>query len=217
MKITPFNTHNKSQTFKATKVANTVNTLGYFQTEIQLYKIGREDKSFLEKLQDKINFKELCPTLSEDLQKRWQKVFNYCIARAQENSNTTYIALNNEKPCGILTYKLNGNKIDFEGICSIPHDKKKVPYTGQTLMYQLFKDADASKVKSIELRAVTDGPFNVVTKYEKRGFKADPASGYYTNMRCNKYNIPEQLKNFQAEIAYYPTEPEKVLLDKYLD
>ncbi len=220
MNINPTYTHQNYshiQNFKATRVATTSNVLNNFQTEIQIFKIGHEDKTFLQKLKDKINYQELCPKLSADLQKRWQRVFNYCISKASELGNTTYLAFHKDMPCGILTYGCDGNKILFDGVCSIPQGNKKVPFTGQTLIYQLFKDASDKKAKTIELKAVTDGPFDVVSKYEELGFKADPTSGYYTNMRCNKYNISEQLKIFQSGIIYQNCNPQKINLEPYID
>lgn len=215
--ITYSQNYSQFQNFKATRVATTSNVLNNFQTEIKLFKIGKEDKTFLEKLKNKINYQELCTNLSVDLQKRWQKVFNYCISKATELGNTTYLAFHKDKPCGILTYGCDGNKILFDGVCSIPQANKKVPFTGQTLIYQLFKDASDKKAKTIELKAVADGPFDVVSKYKDLGFKADPTSGYYTNMRCNKYNIPEQLKRLQSEIVYQNCNHQKINLEPYID
>lgn len=218
MNITIANTPS-SQTFKATKVADTSNTLNKIHTNLQLFRLGNEDKSFLEKLEQKINYKELCSNLdiTLTLQERWQRVFNYCVERAKSNENKTYVAVHDDKLCGILTYCQNGRKFELDGICSIPQDSKKVPYVGQTLLYQLFKDSADGNAKSIELKAVTDGPFDVVSKYAKRGFKADTTSDYYTHMRCNKYNIAEQLKSFQAEIAYQPCKSSKINLEQFID
>lgn len=216
--IFSYNQNNLSlQNFKATRVATASNVLNNFQSEIHIFKMGKEDKPFLEKLKDKINFQELCPNLATDLQKRWQKVFNYCLSKASELGNTTYLAFHKDKLCGILTYGCDGNKMLFDGVCSIPQANKKVPFMGQTLIYQLFKDAFDKKAKTIELKAVTDGPFDVVSKYKALGFKADPTSGYYTNMRCNKYNISEQLKKLQSDIIYQNCNPQKINLEPYID
>ena len=103
MKITNSTNYNLTS-FKATKVARTQNFLHGVTTEIELYKLGREDKRFLQEWLKKVDFKKLCPKLSKTMQERWQKVFNYCVNQAEDSIHTSYIAISENKPCGIITY-----------------------------------------------------------------------------------------------------------------
>ncbi len=204
--------------FQAYKIARvTTEIKGRGKSDIDICILTREDRTFLDKLGKKVDYKKLFPKLSEVLQRRWQKVLDYCIACAHDPDNKTYVALHDGKPCGIMTYT-EGNSFYLEGLCAIPQEKnKKIPFTGDTLLFQLFKDAPDFGASDIQLKAVTDGPFNVVKKYESRGFKKNPSSVNYTEMRCNKHKIKEQLKEFPFNFDYTPLESEKIKLDDTLD
>ena len=217
MKITNSTNYNLTS-FKATKVATTQNLLHGVTTEIELYKLGREDKRFLQEWLKKVDFKKLCPDLSKTMQERWQKVFNYCIAQAEDIDHTSYVAVSENKPCGILTY-VDGVKYFLDGICAVPNEfGKKANLVGKTLFYQIFKDAQENEAKGIDLKAINDGPFDVVDKYEKLGFKQEYCpSDEYTKMHCNKHKIATQLRELPFEIDYIETEPEKVNLNYFLD
>lgn len=204
--------------FQAYKIARVSTELkGRGLSDIDICILTREDRTFLDKLEKKVDYKKLFPKLSEALQRRWQKVLTYCIACAHDPDNKTYVALHDGKPCGIMTYT-EGNSFYLEGLCAIPQEKnKKVPFTGDTLLFQLFRDAFNFGASDIKLKAVTDGPFDVVKKYEARGFKKNPASQIYTEMRCNKHKIKEQLEEYPFTLDYTELEPEKIKLDDTLD
>ena len=165
----------------------------------------------------KVDFNKLCPQLTKVLQDRWQKVFKYCIAMAQDFDHTSYIAVSDNKPCGILTFVEDQNFL-LDGICAVPNELgKKINLVGKTLFYQIFKDANDAEAKAIDLKAINDGPFDVVDKYEKLGFKREYGmDDEYTNMRCNKHKIATQLRELPFEIDYYETEPEKFNLNELL-
>ena len=204
--------------FKAVKVAETSTVIGRMQNHIDIYKLGNEDKNFLQKLAIKTNFKDLMPELPETASTRWQEILYYCITSAFDKKNTTYIAMNNNKPCGIMTYYSKASSLFLDGICTIPSRNKKIPYTGQSLFLELFKIAEAAKAKSIQLDAVQNGPFDVVSKYEELGFKKDPTSTPYTRMVCSKYKIKEQLKELSSIISYIKSNSsEKINLEHTLD
>ena len=102
--------------------------------------------------------------------------------------------------------------------CSIPTEiNKKVKFAGKTLFYQLFKDAKKENVKDITLDAVKNGPFDVVSKYEKLGFKKDPTTHPYTNMVCNKHKITKQLEEFPYDIDYKEVPLEHVDLMQFIN
>lgn len=216
MNIQSFNT---SPNFQAHKIANIVaNEKGRIVSNMDIYRIERSDMLFLEKLKTKTNFKTLCPKLTEFLQKRWQRVFEYCIGCAHDSENRTYIAVQDDKPCGILTYTPNSTYF-LEGICSIPQNKgKKVPFAGSALFYQIFKDAEQDSASGIELKAITNGPFDVIKKYEKLGFKQEKNADIlsFIKMSCGKYKIKEQLKELPYRFDYTAIEDNSVSLDNLL-
>lgn len=217
IKQIPQNTR-KNTNFCAIKIANTQALINKNSTNIELYRLGFEDKGFLHNLLRKIKISKLYPKLSKENIERWQRVFDYSISKALDNENTTYIAINKNKPCGILTFFKDS--ISFlDGVCSIPIGyNQKVPFVGQTLIYQMFKDVECSRSKAIKLKAVNDGPFNVVKKYEKLGFKQEFNKEVdYTEMSCNKHKIAHQLKELPFIIKYDKCEQEKVNLNKFLD
>ena len=212
------NNKNFSPQFKAIKVANTLNKIKGVTTEIEIYQLTKEDKNFLQKLENRISIKKLCPNLKDEIQQRWQQVFNYCIQEAKESFNKTFITISDGIPCGILTlFEDCGKNLEFLGISSIPNQfGKKVNFGGQTLLYQLFKEAE-KEGKGIQLQAIHNGPVDVVKKYKDLGFITIGASEKYTDMECNRYKVKEQLNKFKELIVYSPKKGEKTNLEQFLD
>lgn len=196
--------------FRAKPIATTKNIYKKVATKIDIYELTPRDKQYLEDLRKNTDYKKLAPDLCEYAQKRWQKVFNYAIDEAQSKYNKSYIAIHEGKPCGIMAVGDDISGLKLECICDIPSkDGKRVNYTGSTLFCQLFKLADELKSKCINLSAVPDGPFNVVKKYQEKGFKTIDQSSDYVEMRCNKYNIKEQLNELLSKITYKPLKGDK--------
>ena len=214
-------TTNYTPNFRAIKVATTQNTVGKFVTKIDLYKLQKEDKKILESLKSKIDIKKLFPKLDTLALERWQHLFKYCINNfidSFDDYNTTYLAVKDNKPCGILTYSDKGSEYYLDGICSIPTDtNKKENYVGQTLFLQFFRDLQKENIKKATLSAVNDGPFDVVTKYKKLGFVKDVTTYPYSKMVCNKYKAKEQVKVLSDSIKYTEVTPQKVNLSDILD
>ena len=189
--------------FKAKHIAVTKNTYKNICTKIDLYELTKRDRDFLDNLQKKVDYSKLMPGLCEFDQKRWQKVFDYGIESAKLSDYRTYVAVSRNKPCGFLTFAKDGNNIILDCICDIPVEKnKRVNYTGSTLFCQLFKAADDLKAKCIELKAVIDGPVNVIKKYKEKGFKETGTQDNYIKMSCNKFKIREQLMELLSQISY---------------
>ena len=204
MQITSYN-NNISPQFKAVKVATATNMVKNFNTKIDIYKINpKTDNTFLSKWKEKVNIHTLFPKLPEFDKARWQQVFEYSINSAADGDFTGYIAVQDNKPCGIISYLNNGkNNIFIDGVCSVPVDtNKKIPLAGTTLIYQAFKDAQEKGSEEIVLDAVNNGPFNIIEKYKTLGFKINSVGDKYTNMRCKKYQRDEQLKNLEKIIDY---------------
>ena len=213
------NQNNYRPNFKAIKVATTQNIIGKKATNIDLYRIQKEDRDFLLNLKNKIDYKNFFPKLHTLAIDKWKHILDYCVNCAVTPEHTTYVAINDGKPSGIISYTYDRSGIYLSGVCSIPTEiEKKVQYGGQTMFLQLFKDALDGDVKNISLSAINNGPFNVVNKYEKLGFKQEYCpSDEYTKMHCNKHKIATQLRELPFEIDYIETEPEKVNLNYFLD
>ena len=203
-----------STTFKALKVANIKTSIGNKTSSIDLYQLRREDFGFLQKLAKKVNFEKTSGKLTEYYKKRWEKVFKYCIETAFDHWNLTYIAIANNKPCGIMTFQ-NLRGMHLDGICAIPDENgDKTPFSGKSLLYELFKVAKDTGCKHITLDAVPDGTFNP----ENLGFKKNPIqTTEYIEMISNKYNIEEQLNHFANDLEYTPYNCERVRLDQFID
>ena len=113
----------------------------------------------------------------------------------------------------------NIKNVFLDGICAIPDNKgNRTPFTGKSLLFELFKIAKDTGSKHISLNAVPDGTFNPVKKYEELGFKKNATQNTeYIEMVCNKYKIEEQLKNFAEDMKYTPHNHERVRLDEFID
>ena len=206
LNITTVNNYNNIN-FKALKVATMKTYMRDLPINIDLYRLQREDQKFIEKLSKKIDYKKLFPKLKLELQKRWQEVFDYCMMKAENRDNITYVGVHDNKICGIITYHNSCGPVFLDGICTIPTDaNEKVPFCGQTLLYKLFKDAKFLQSKGITLDAITDGPFDVVNLYEKLGFRKDYSGRIfgYVPMSCTVQKMNEQLKKFSKYIEYTP-------------
>lgn len=203
-----------NQNFKAIKIASTAKRINGVNNPITIYQLTKDDISVLKKWANNISYKKLFPNLNQLLQERWQQIFDYCIREIEEDSDGSYLAVSNNKPCGILTYQYDGNGIYIDGICSVPiKENKKVPNVGKALFCQMFNLAHKEKCKKLTLSAVQDGPFDVVKKYEELGFKKDITSYPYAKMACNKYEIKKQYQNLVYEINYKESVPQKVRLE----
>lgn len=213
------NFNNKyNQNFKAIKIASTAKRINGVNNPITIYQLTKDDIPVLKKWANNISYKKLFPNLNQLLQERWQQIFDYCIREIEEDSDGSYLAVSNNKPCGILTYQYDGNGIYIDGICSVPiKENKKVPNVGKALFCQMFNLAHKEKCKKLTLSAVQDGPFDVVKKYEELGFKKDITSYPYAKMACNKYEIKKQYQNLVYEINYKESVPQKVRLENLLN
>ena len=207
------NQYSHTPNFRAIKIAQTKNYVRGEITNIDIFKLTKEDSSLYEKLKE-ISRKKLFPSLEKDIQERWQKVFNYCIETMKEHCNTVYLALSENNPCGIMVIDKDCKKnIFLHGISAVPRkDGKKTNLAGQTLLYQLFKTG-SQESKGIKLEAIHNGPVDVVKKYQDLGFTINSESSNYTEMSCNKYKVEEQLKKFAKQIEYNSSNEEHVNLE----
>lgn len=206
---------NAAPNFKAIPLAKTKNKFKGFTTKIDLYELTKSDRRFIENLAANSDFSTNLAKMDEFDRKRWKKVFDYTIEAAQNPDNQSIIAFSDNKPCGILSFFDEVSSLFLDAVCAIPqHGGKKVNLGGTTLIYQLFKFAENYKVKNITLSAVTDGPFDVISKYKKLGFKDLGMEGDYVKMSCSQFKIKEKLKELSSIIDYKSVNnPEKINLE----
>lgn len=211
------NQYSQNPNFKAIKIAQTQNCVRENITNIDIFKLTKEDNSFLEKLKE-TSIKKLCPNLKEDIQERWQKVLNYCLEVSKRIYNTTYVAVSENNVCGIMVIDKDYRKhVILDGICAIPNKNgEKTNLAGQTLLYQLFKSS-SKEDKGIQLDAIHNGPVDVVKKYKNLGFIINSETANYTEMSCNKHKVREQLNNFEKQINYTPIQEEHVNLEQLIN
>lgn len=203
--------------FKAQKIAKVKNCYQGLTTHIDIYRIDKNDKKFLEKLLNNIDFKILLPKLSSEMQKLYQDIFRATVYNAMEADNVSYIALNNNIPCGLFALK-PGKNMNFLDLVSIPVDKNKtINLVGQTLLYQGFLDSKKINANKIQIEAVKNSIGNPVQKYREWGLVEVTSGDRYVQMECDKPNINKQLKRFAQKIQYRKVKEKSTNLEKLIN
>ncbi len=200
------NCTNNNLNFKALHIANCGN--------LKLYKItDKSDLNYIKELPQKIKTENLMPNLSKDEYSRWNEMLQYAVDNALTPGNTTYLETYNNKPCGIITF-FEDKITELDCICTWPIEfGKKVKFAGQTLFYQLFSDFQKIKCgKKIKLEAITNGPYDTVSKYEKLGFQQTDTLPTKVKMETTAPKVKNTLKNLSNTIEYEETNPEKINL-----
>ena len=203
--------------FQARKIALTRNVFNGVKTHIDLYELSSKDTKFLEKLRDKINIPELMPDLAKPDAKSWQDVLNFTINAALDKSIKKYLAVSNQKPCGIMALQKEGRTMNLLGISSIPIGvNQKANYAATTLFCQLFQNAKNSKPNRIVLEAVRNSGFDLVSRYKEKGFFPGETGERYISMKCPKRQIIPQFKKLQAATNYTPVRTKEVEIDSFI-
>ncbi len=187
---------------------------------LHLYKItDRNDFKFLKDLSSRIKIDELMPNLSKQEADRWHEMLEYAVNCAHSSGNITYIETINNQPCGIITYNSDKNTTILDCICTWPVETgKKVCLAGKALFYQLFKDFKDSHGKKLKLDAITNGPYDVITKYEQLGFKrTSNVHPTKIEMEMSAPKVSETQRRLVDIIDYEPKVNEKVNLITELD
>ena len=199
------NNHPRKPSFGALKVATAINCVKGVESSIDIYKLGKKDNDFIELLENSIDYHKLAPNLRKDLQDRWQKVFHYCIEQMKGRENESFVAVSGKKPCGIFTYFTEPNLSYLDAVCKIPASDEVVHLTGKSMILSFLKSAEKANSKTVALNAVKDGPVDVISLYEKLGFKKTYRAvddGVYQPMEMNKFKLKEQIKKLESVIDY---------------
>lgn len=175
--------------------------------ELDIYKTTQDDAVFLDKLNKEINMRKLMPNINHNEANVWQEIFKIGINKIKKDG---YMIFENNKPCGLMKISENSNKYKLDIICSIPTEmNKKVPNIGNTFFYLLFDKFLKSNAHRIELDAVTNGPFNAVSKYMKLGFKQTGGENGIIAMKITKENADKSLQTLKEKIHFEYTTPQE--------
>ena len=192
--------------FKALHIANCGN--------LKIYKItDKNDFKFLKNLPERIHTKELMRNLTKDKSSRWDEMLQYAIDNSQKSGNITYLETYNNIPCGIITFTPDKNIFKLDCICTWPVEiGKKVKLAGQTLFYQLFKDFQQLHGKKIKLEAITDGPYDTVSKYQQLSFIPTKMHPRKVEMETTAPKLKPIINSLNKLLDYEEITPQNVKL-----
>lgn len=187
--------------------------------KLKLYKLtDSEDIKFLKELSEKTDMKDLMPDLTKDEYFRWHEMLEYAVDNSAKKGNVTYLETVNNKPCGIITFT-PGKTTVLNCICTWPVEfGKKVKMAGKNLFYQMFLDFQGLKGKRIKLEAITNGPYDTVSKYESLGFKrTSNVHPTKIEMEANSAKIKESTEELGSLLNYKSITPQKTNLNSEID
>lgn len=195
----------KSPSFKAREIAQTRTIIKNIETKITLYELNHKDKTFLTQLPEKIDLQKLMPNLTPQGYSRWKEMLQVAVDKAILTDRKSCLAVVDNKPCGIITYKPGKRTFDLDCICTWPVEfGKKVKAGGKTLFNQLFNTVLKQKSERIKLEAITNGPFETVENYKKLGFVITGGKDHKVFMETNSNKIQKTLKKLNDFIEYRP-------------
>ena len=177
--------------------------------DIKLYKVGPNDATFLNNLENNFNVQKLLPNLS----KEGQHIYNIIISRGTREAtapDTNSILLTYKNiPCGLIVNESGVQKHEVDYLCTWPivPNGEKAPFGGQTLFQELFRHFLKSDVNVMELNAVKYG--KAVDFYKKLGFKTINEDSNYATMQITRDKISETFKNLAQKIPLIQTNSNK--------
>lgn len=218
MKINNNKPHNIN--FQAIHIANSKNIIKNIETNIKVYELdAKNDKSFLIRLPGKINMQNLMPDLTNYEYERWHEMLEFAVQSSLENDKKTLLAVVDNKPCGIAAFLPGKNKFHLDCICTWPVEfGKKVTLAGTTLFKHMFEIFQNSKADKIKLEAITNGPFDVISKYKRLGFiEFGSKDDHQFFMEINRPRVQNTLKRLNNLIftEKIPNSPKENLCETF--
>ncbi len=202
----------QSPNFKGIHLATSRTCIKNLETSIDLYEVTNKDRAFLKKLKETVKMSDLMPDkmISKEGYDRWQEMLSLAVDKAAGSDRKTIIAAKDNKPCGIITYKPDKRTYELDCICTWPVEAgKKVALAGQTLFKQMFSEFLKQKSNFIELVAILNGPFPVVHKYMRLGFKQTGGENFLVAMRTNQEQVKNTMKYLDDIIITTPVNDSK--------
>ena len=195
---------NYTPNFQARPIAKTINRIGKLETKIDLWEISNRDEFALKQIISKTNMQKLMPNVPELESKRWKEMLEIAVDDTIYRGAKGYLAVTDNKPCGIMSFAPGVNDIYTSCVCTWPVEVgKKVKFAGKTLFYQLFKTLEESKAKSAFLHAIQNGPFATVSRYKDLGFNIVDQDRL-VKMKINKARAKVTRKKLENYIEHTP-------------
>lgn len=183
MKITNYQQYNKTnnvqnQAFKGVPIAKIKIKDLPACDEITIFKVNKEDETFLKQMLEKIDLESLYTKVKDKTDfDRWKETIESAITNIM-NGSTGLLGVRNKKPCGIVSYNKIPNQkkyyIDHEATWPTEADKG-TKLAGKALLRQVFEEAVEDGTK--KTMAVTQDfrPRNKTSKdfCEEIGFEAN--------------------------------------------
>ena len=136
--------------FNARVLSKAITHVG--KKEIVLYKLGAEDKGFLDNFVSQTNLKKIYPTKSSyDSFGEWNAIIKTSALKAGRDN--MIMATCDKRPCGFLIFKQKPHKKIQKTKLITWGIKKDVtpPHVGKVLMHSIFSEAQKEKMSSIYL------------------------------------------------------------------
>ena len=199
--------------FKAHKIAHAKSSINGVTANFEIYRLQKRDRAFLRKLLETISIRTLMPNISSQAAETWQNILQNGIFNAMSPLNRSFLAISENKPCGIITYR-KGQTTNLIDLCSIPIEtNKKALLCGKTMILHFLQDIQKSHSKNIKLEAVKSSHGNPAALYESLGFETIDIGNRYIEMACSRDNINKQATKLKKNIQITKCKPEKTDLN----
>lgn len=168
----------------------------------KVFELTSQDNSFLKTMYDKVELEKLTTGIESDKLEIWYTMLKEAINLAKNNENKAYLLSKGKNPCGIITFNPNDKKFEVLRAATWPLKKnEKVPLAGTVLFKKIFEDFLASKANLIELTAIKNGPYDVISKYIKLGFKPLGGGNFSEFMRTTRDKVCQTAEKLNSIIT----------------
>ncbi len=177
----------------------------------RLYKINKQDDTFLYQLRNSIDLKKLMPNLNEDEYMCWGGIIEESILHANFSKRESLLETCDNKPCGIINFsKSSFDSYYLDYIVTFPIEVgKRVKCAGQILLNYLFQTVLDTNNNGIDLLALKYTPFNPISVYSKLGFWFDGGDNYTEDMSIGREGIKNALKKQKEFLDVTPIKKTK--------
>lgn len=169
MNISPVK-QNKNTAFTARKFAIVKSIAD--TAPIEIYRIGKKDKEALNRIVDGIDMSKLLPSKRNSKNfSIWQELIQFMgDFIGTTNRQRVLLAVQDEKPCGLLVSICKKKHCDLVGFATWPIGvDKKVKNAGRALFTAFLDMVTAKKYKTLKLEPILQGPTDTVGFYKKMG------------------------------------------------
>ncbi len=192
-----------SPNFTGRLVAVATPVINGIEKEIQIYRVGKKDASFLQKILSEIDVEKLMPSMKDRPNLTiWTKL----ISQAAEDigkftKQKAYIAVSEQKPCGIVIVNNNKKQGTLGILASIPTATDELTKgAGSSLITTVLDLAKSKKLSQITLEPLLKGPTDCVGFYKRHNFNfVDP---YASAMRIYLQDIKKTLEKNIIDSGY---------------